>query len=52
MQFFAILTIILQAMLMTFLQGHYSIDMITGLIVAHYFYMLSTTWAPKIDVLV
>mmetsp|Transcript_16749 Transcript_16749/g.14675 ORF Transcript_16749/g.14675 Transcript_16749/m.14675 type:complete len:187 (+) Transcript_16749:434-994(+) len=49
MQIFGTLTIILQLFLMTFLRGHYSIDMITGLIVGHYLHMVSSIWAPYIN---
>ena len=40
MQFFGFLTIFSQIFLMIFLRGHYSIDMITGLIVGHYLYII------------
>lgn len=49
MQIFGFLTIISQIFLMIFLRGHYSIDMITGLIVGHYLHMVASIWAPSID---
>ncbi|CAI2372230.1 unnamed protein product [Moneuplotes crassus] len=49
MQIFGFLTIISQIFLMIFLRGHYSIDMITGLIVGHYFYIIACLWAPSFD---
>ena len=49
MQIFGYLTIICQIFLMIFLRGHYSIDMITGLIFGHYFHMLASYWAPNFD---
>ena len=49
MQIFAILTIVLQIFLMIFLRGHYSIDMISGLIFGHYFHMVATGVSPSWD---
>ena len=49
MQIFAILTIILQVFLMIFLRGHYSIDMISGIIFGHYFHMIASDVSPGWD---
>lgn len=49
MQLFGFLTVIFQIFLMIFLRGHYSIDMITGLIVGHYLYIIASLWAPNVD---
>ena len=46
---FCYFTMIMQIFLMIFLQGHYTIDLISGMIIAHYFYMLSRHWAPYFD---
>lgn len=52
MQIFGILTIVFQIFLMIFLRGHYTIDLIAGLMAGHYFYMLAQHFAPYMDTLI
>lgn len=49
MQFFGSLTIILQIFLMIFLRGHYTIDLVAGLIFGHYLYIIGSHFAPSFD---
>lgn len=49
MQIFAFFTIIFQVFLMIFLRGHYSIDMFTGIIVGHYFFIHMAHYAQYVD---
>jgi len=49
LQIFGILTIILQLFLMIFLRGHYTIDLVTGLMAGHYFYIIGDLFAPYMD---
>ena len=48
--YYSLITMIAQAMLMIALRGHYVIDLISGVIFAHYFWMLSERLSYLIDV--
>lgn len=48
--YYSLVTMIFQAMLMIALRGHYVIDLISGVIFAHYFWMYSERLSYLIDV--
>ena len=49
MQGFSLVTIVLQVILMLSVRGHYSIDLLAGIIFAHYLYIMSSWVAPMFD---
>jgi len=49
MQIFGYMTIVLQIFLMIFLRGHYTIDLIAGLMAGHYLYLMGSFFAPYFD---
>jgi hypothetical protein len=49
MQIFSFFTIISQIFLMIFLRGHYTIDMFTGIVVGHYYFINMAHYAPYVD---
>ena len=49
MEGFGYLTSFMQVILMICLRGHYTIDMISGLIYAHYFYMIACKHLHLVD---
>ncbi|CAI2372888.1 unnamed protein product [Moneuplotes crassus] len=52
LQAFAIITVILQILLMIFLRSHYTIDLFAGALAAHYFFILVSDWMPFINTVV
>ena len=46
---FALLTMIMQWILMVVLRSHYTVDMVCGVIFAHYFYMISENYCYLVD---
>jgi len=49
MQGFGMLTVVFQLFLMIFLRGHYTIDLLSGLIFGHYMYIMGSSFAPIFD---
>ena len=49
MAYFGYLTSFMQILLMIALRSHYSIDMISGLIFAHYFYIIASKYCDYVD---
>jgi hypothetical protein len=50
MAVFSGITLIMQVTLMVFLRGHYMIDLITGLIFGHYFFIMAEKYSYLVDV--
>jgi len=50
MFYYSLLTMICQTILMIVVRGHYSIDLFVGLIIAHYYWILSEKYSYLIDV--
>ena len=46
---FSIITMFVQIFVMTALRSHYSVDMFTGAIIAHYIWIMSERYAYLID---
>jgi hypothetical protein len=49
MAYFGYLTAGMQVVLMIFLRSHYSIDLIGGLVFAHYYFIWATRWHSWVD---
>lgn len=49
MRNFGYLTAIMQVFLMISVWGHYTIDMLSGLVFAHYFYIIATKYSDILD---
>jgi len=49
MSYFSLFTLCLQAFTMVALRSHYSIDMIAGIIFAHYLFILSEKYSFLVD---
>jgi hypothetical protein len=47
---FSFLTMILQFSLMIFLRGHYVVDLISGIVFGHYFWLLGEKYSYYVDV--
>ena len=47
---YSFITLVAQFWLMIFLQGHYMIDMFTGVVMAHYAYIIGERYSHYIDV--
>ena len=50
MAYFSAITMILQATLMIFLRSHYFIDLVAGIVFAHYFWLMSERFSYIVDV--
>lgn len=49
MQYFGLVTILLQIFLMLSVRGHYTIDLIAGIIFGHYLHIMARSAAPYFD---
>lgn len=48
--YFSLITMIFQTSLMIALRGHYVIDLVTGIVFAHYFWLFAERYSYLIDV--